>query len=67
VEALNTTTIRRLTSSSRHQLLAIALTVGIFALGPTGLTGSQERAEYLATEALVRAVERRKPTCLALN
>jgi hypothetical protein len=25
VEALNTTTIRRLTSSSRHQLLAIAL------------------------------------------
>ena len=30
------------------------VTVGIFALGPTGLTGSQERAEYPATPGLTR-------------
>ena len=32
------------------------VTVGIFALGPTGLTGSQERAEYPATPGLTRRV-----------
>src|SRR5882672_3293434 len=57
VEALNTTTIRRLTPSCRHQLLAIALHRAIEHLGE-GKLGLQDRDVVVVAGMLIGGGER---------